>query len=286
MNPRRSTDASPAWRFVAGERAAGVVSRPPSAPHGADRYQRQTSSRIACSQRAWVRFRNLDPKTRPSMHTASQAFGNRPRWPAGGRSPHRACRAGGTFSSPRSGHTRRQESFACLASLAPRLVVGVGETRTASATAGRGVGHFVVVLEPSGQQARSFGVVVSVAEIELGRPSAACPFLRSSPSSARYFASTLVLPLKARWSRRASSPPQAKRRAAFTTVDGTQARSRATCWQESPCPSLAIMRTGGRRTGPWSFVLAGSVAVARRDPVGVTCPRDGLLHDRWWPRTH
>src|SRR5882762_155651 len=211
MNPRRSTDASPAWRFVAGERAAGVVSRPPSAPHGADRYQRQTSSRIACSQRAWVRFRN------------------RPRWPAGGRSPHRACRAGGTFSSPRSGHIRRQESFACLASLAPRLVVGVGETRTASATAGRGVGHFVVVLEPSGQQARSFGVVVSVAEIELGRPSAACPFLRSSPSSARYFASTLVLPLKARWSRRASSPPQAKRRAAFTTVDGTQARSRATC---------------------------------------------------------
>ena len=35
---------------------------------------------------------------------------------------------------------------------------------------------------------------------------------------------------------------QAKRRAAFTTVDGTQTRSPATCWQESPCPSLAIMR--------------------------------------------
>jgi len=38
--------------------------------------------------------------------------------------------------------------------------------------------------------------------------------------SARYFASTLVLPLKARWSRRASSPPQAKRRDAFTTWTG------------------------------------------------------------------
>src|SRR6202022_3260047 len=126
VNPNRSTDASPAWRFVAGERAAGVVSRPPSAPHDADRYQRQTSSRIADSQRSLVPFGNLDPKTRPSMHTAPQAFGNRPRWPAGGRSPRRACGAGGTFSSPRSGHTQRQESFACLASLAPRLAGGGG----------------------------------------------------------------------------------------------------------------------------------------------------------------
>ncbi len=44
------------------------------------------------------------------------------------------------------------------------------------------------------------------------------------PPSRRGTSRPLVLPLKARWSRRASSPPQAKRRAAITTADGTRWR--------------------------------------------------------------
>jgi hypothetical protein len=77
----------------------------------------------------------------------------------------------------------------------------------------------------------------------------------SSPlsNSARNFASTMALPLKAHWSRRASSPPES---------------------------SGERLHHGRRDASELAGdLLGGSVAVAQHDPVGVSCLREGLLHE-------
>jgi hypothetical protein len=62
-------------------------------------------------------------------------------------------------------------------------------------------------------------------------------------------------------------------------------RSRATCWQESPCPSLAIMRNWRGAHG--SLVFRPRWIRCRRGAIQSGILSTGrLLHDRWWPRTH
>src|SRR2546430_12164185 len=50
---------------------------------------------------------------------------------------------------------------------------------------------------------------------------------------------------------------------------------------------LMIRRPPRSTLFPYTTLFrSGSVAVARRDPVGVSCPREGLLHDRWRSEEH